>query len=67
MKFQPNEWTDLDAVFAKMVAYHTGSNPFEIGDLGQSSTIIHFSNSIEPTNIITHQRFHGSVIMHNVW
>ena len=33
-KFQPNGWTDLDVVFKKMVAYRTGSNPIEIGDLG---------------------------------
>ena len=26
--------TELDAVFAKLVAYRTGSDPIEIGDLG---------------------------------
>ena len=31
-KFQPNGCTNLNAVFAKMVAYTTGSNPIEIDD-----------------------------------
>ena len=32
-KFQPNGCTDLDAIFAKMVAYSTGSTPNEINEI----------------------------------
>ena len=33
-KFQPNGCIDLDKVFRYMVAFCTGSDPIEIGDLG---------------------------------
>ena len=33
-KFQPNECTDLDAVFAVWLQYRIGSNPVEICDFG---------------------------------
>ena len=32
-----------------MVAYRTGSNPIEIGDLGSK---VHISNSVKPTSFV---------------